>query len=60
MQRSIDPQKAKEQLVLLLAHWPDSSEAAFIKTNLRWNDERGGNQFEHFPRVNEVVLRGLQ
>jgi hypothetical protein len=56
----IDPQKAKEQLLLMLAHWPDSPEATFIKTNLRWNDERGGNQFEHFPRVNEVVLRGMQ
>jgi hypothetical protein len=55
----IDAKKAKEHLVLVLAHWPDSAEAKFIKTNLRWNDERGGNQFEHFPRVNEVVLRGL-
>ncbi len=53
----VDPVKAKEHLVLLLAHWPDSSESGFIKTNLRWNDERGRNQFEHFPRVNEAVLR---
>lgn len=53
----IDVAKAKEHLVLILAHWPTSAEAAFIKTNLRWNDERGRNQFEHFPRTNEVVLR---
>lgn len=55
----IDAKKAKDQLLLILAHWPESSEAAFIKTNLRWNDEKGGNQFPNFPRMNEVVLKTI-
>lgn len=52
----VNAEKAKEHLIFVLAFWPDSAEATFIKTNLRWSDERGQNQFEHLPRINEVVL----
>jgi tetratricopeptide (TPR) repeat protein len=52
----VQPQKAREHLIRILAHWPDSSEAAFIKNNLRWSDEKGRNQFESFPRQNQAVL----
>jgi hypothetical protein len=52
----VNPQKARQHLITVLAHWPDSAEAAFIKTNLRWSDEKGGNQFESFPRQNQAII----
>jgi hypothetical protein len=47
---AVDPKKARQHLVQILAHWPDSDEAGFIKRQLRWDEEEGHNQFEHFPR----------
>jgi tetratricopeptide (TPR) repeat protein len=52
----VDGKKAREHLIKILALWPDSPEAAFIKTNLRWSEEKGRNQFENFPRQNQAVL----
>jgi tetratricopeptide (TPR) repeat protein len=52
----IDPKLAREHLITVLAHWPDSAEATFIKTNLRWSEEKGRNQFENFPRQNQAAL----
>jgi hypothetical protein len=49
----LDSEKAKQHLVNILAHWTDSSEADFIRKNLRWDGELGENRFQHFPRVNE-------
>jgi TolB-like protein len=53
----IDAKKARGFLIQILAHWPESSEASFIKTNLRWSDEKGRNQFENFPRQNNAALK---
>jgi hypothetical protein len=47
---AVDPKKARVHLVQILAHWPESAEAAFIKRQLRWDEDEGRNQFEHFPR----------
>jgi tetratricopeptide (TPR) repeat protein len=55
----VDPAKAREHLIQILAHWGDSSEAAFIRRSLRWSEEEGRNQFEYFPRENELNLAGL-
>jgi hypothetical protein len=52
----IDGQKARSHLIHVLAHWPDSPEANFIKTNLRWSEEKGRNQYENFPLVNNAIL----
>ncbi len=50
----VDPVKARQYLVKILAHWPDSDEAKFIRKNLRWDDEEGRSQFEHFPRLGQT------
>lgn len=48
--------EARKHLVQILAHWPESPEAMFIKSNLRWNEDKGRNQFENFPRTAQAVL----
>jgi hypothetical protein len=51
----IDAAKARQHLIQILAHWQDSNEAAFIRRNLRWDEDTGTNRFEHFPRTNETA-----
>ena len=46
----IQPEKAKLHLKSILAHWPKSHEAEFIRRQLRWNHQTGENSFEHYPR----------
>ncbi len=48
-----EPEKARQRLIAILAIWPESPEAAFIKRALRWDDTRGGSQFPHLPREND-------
>ena len=48
-----DAAKARDHLIAIHTHWPDSSEARFIKESLRWNDEDGRNEYEHFPHHNQ-------
>ena len=55
----IDPAKARGHLIQILAHWNESSEAEFIRRNLRWDEESGTNRFEHFPRVNEAAAEAV-
>ncbi|MBI2479990.1 MAG: hypothetical protein HYV60_15570 [Planctomycetia bacterium] len=52
----IDAKAARTHLVAILAYWPDSSEAQFIKRALRWSEEKGRNEFEHFPKENGALL----
>jgi tetratricopeptide (TPR) repeat protein len=54
-QKYVDRDEAKRCLTQILAHWPDSSEAKFIRRALRWDDERGGAQFPHFPKDNRKL-----
>jgi Tfp pilus assembly protein PilF len=51
----VDAVKARNHLIQILAHWQDSSEAAFIRRNLRWDEDTGTNRFEQFPRTNETA-----
>jgi hypothetical protein len=51
-----NPQLAREHLVQILAQWGDSEEARFIKTSLRWDEEKGKTEFKHLPRRNNVIL----
>jgi tetratricopeptide (TPR) repeat protein len=51
-----DIDQAREHLVDVLAHWPDSVPAQVIRHALRWNDEKGGNDFEHLPLPNQFTL----
>jgi tetratricopeptide (TPR) repeat protein len=51
----INADQARQALVKIMAHWPDTSEARFIERNLRWDGEQGENRFEYFPRTNEPV-----
>lgn len=55
----IDGKVARTHLVQILAHWPDSSEAQFIKRSLRWSEEKGRNEFEHFPKEHSALLTTL-
>ena len=47
--------KARERLVRILALWPDSSEAWFIKRVMRWDDKEGETRFPHLPKENEAL-----
>ncbi|RIK86329.1 MAG: hypothetical protein DCC67_02950 [Planctomycetota bacterium] len=51
----VDREQAKSRLAHILALWPDSSEAAFIRRALRWDDSKGGAQFPHFPQENKEL-----
>ncbi len=48
----VNPEKLKDCFVQILAIWPDSSEAQFIKQVLRWDDEEKQTRFHYFPREN--------
>ena len=41
----VNADRARVHLVQILAHWEDSREAQYVKNNLRWNEEKGENQF---------------
>lgn len=51
----VDRDQAKAALIQILALWPDSSEAAFIRRALRWDDAQGGSRFPQFPRENKPL-----
>lgn len=55
----VDAAQARAQLIQILAHWPDSSEAAFIKKNLRWNEQQGETQYPQFPQENKLITASL-
>ncbi|MDC0936058.1 hypothetical protein OAS39_07210, partial [Pirellulales bacterium] len=55
----VDKEKARGRLVRILAIWPDSSEAQYIEQMLRWNDQEGRTQFEHFPRDNQPLAEQI-
>jgi tetratricopeptide (TPR) repeat protein len=50
-----DIEQAREHLVDVLAHWPDSVPAQVIRHALRWNEEKGENDFEHLPLPNHFT-----
>lgn len=50
-----NPEQAKRRLAHILAAWPDSPEAEFIRRALRWDDSKGGAQFPHFPKENKEL-----
>ena len=51
-EKYINRDELKRCLTQILAFWPDSSEAKFIKQVLRWDDEEKRTRFQHFPREN--------
>ena len=55
----VDTTKSREHLVKILAHWEGSSQAAFVKRQLRWDEEKGQNRFEHIPRENALTVAGM-
>jgi tetratricopeptide (TPR) repeat protein len=48
----VNRDEAKRSLVQILALWPESSEAQFIRRALRWDDANGGTRFPNFPQEN--------
>jgi hypothetical protein len=53
---NVNAEMARKNLVRILAHFPDSAEAEFIRRNLRWDEQQGTNRFEYMPRVNDTIL----
>ncbi len=51
----IDANQAKQHLTTILALWPDSPEAEYIKKNLRWDDAEQKTRFPNLPQANENV-----
>ena len=58
-QSLINEAEARGHLIQILAHWPESSEAEFLRHNLRWDDKAGENRFEYLPRVNESTAKAV-
>lgn len=55
----VDPARAREHLIQILAHWEQSSEAQFIRKNLRWDEMTGETRFEYFPQVTQPTADRL-
>lgn len=51
-----DQAKSRQRLIRILALWPESREAEFIRRNLRWDETKGGSQFAHFPQEQNAVV----
>jgi hypothetical protein len=56
---AIDAPAARRHLVNILAFWESSPEAEFIKQSLRWDDEKGQNNFPFIQRKNNLIVAGL-
>jgi tetratricopeptide (TPR) repeat protein len=48
----VNQEEAKRCLTQILALWPDSSEAEFIRRAMRWDENDGQTRFPHFPKDN--------
>ncbi len=51
-----DVHKARDHLRIILAHWPQSDEAKYITSKLRWDSQAGKNRFQHLPQRNKPLL----
>ncbi|QDT04501.1 hypothetical protein K227x_28930 [Rubripirellula lacrimiformis] len=52
----VDPAKAREHVVQIMANWPDSPEAELLKTWLRWDDTQEKTDFNFLPQVNAGLV----
>ncbi|MCL4202281.1 MAG: VWA domain-containing protein [Pirellulaceae bacterium] len=55
----VDESKARQQLVKILAVWPDSREADYIRRYLRWDEAKGTNQFTYLPQEQNAVVQRM-
>jgi len=55
----VDESKARQWLIRILAVWPTSSEAEYIKRNLRWDESKGENRFTHLPQEQTPVVQRM-
>jgi TolB-like protein len=58
-QERVDTAKAHKYLIEIMAHWPDSPEADFIRKNLRW-DEAQGTKYQYVPKGNTGLLTAMR
>ena len=56
----IDGAQVRHHLTQILAHFEESSEADFIRRQLRWDDRNGENRFEHFPQIHDAVAEQIR
>jgi hypothetical protein len=43
-----DGDKLRYHLLMILSHWPDSSEATFVRENIRWNEQAGKSALGYY------------
>ena len=55
----IDASKSRAHLLQILANWPDSSEAQFIRVSLRWNQKLGQSELTQLPNYYEPLAKQL-
>jgi tetratricopeptide (TPR) repeat protein len=55
----VDETQARQRLIRILAGWPDSREAQFIRRNLRWDEAKGESQFTYFPQEQTPVVQQM-
>ena len=52
----VDPEKARHHLTAILAFWPESSAANYIRSQLRWSEQQAAIAFEHYPHQGPAFL----
>jgi hypothetical protein len=51
----VNPEKSREHLVQILAHWPESTEAATIKRYLLWDEQNQRSRTPYLPAGGDLV-----
>lgn len=54
----VDAEAARKHIVEIMTHWPDSSQAKFVRKQLRWDERQGQTRFEHFLLLNDDIPPG--
>jgi len=54
---NVQPKTAREHLVVILSHWPESPEAELLKKWMRWDDSVGKTKFSFLPIVNNQLAK---
>ena len=56
----VDADRAREHLVAILAFWPESPEANYVRSQLRWDQAEGATAFHHYPHQGPAFLDALE
>ncbi len=56
----VQPKEARKHIIEILANWPESKEAEYIRNNIRWNAEKGKNEFQHTPQTHTTLAQTIR